>query len=536
MDDILNRLEKDYCPPIDSSLFSAIISDYDLSNTASLNELRATLDILKNSALEEENTTFDPSGSSGIAYEGSSSDSSERARSWHGDDTSTATEETQLTGLSQGLANIDLVSNSRFETADPEREQYKVSFEELPSEDKIRLLKEMFPNAKDFDISYTLKKARWSFGKTVEELLNQAFLDSDDFDGDGCHRKKGVEAFTEPTINKRARRGRKKQKQLQRRTSSTPASAQQGSANYTASPSRWDRAKEDIDFISQRIHVSPQVITSFYHKNGASLTATIAAICASNVQEINANPYLVDASPSTLDAHAAELAIDFPHLLHSQLASLIALTYPSTASAHELARALSARSNSDTAKIIPQYRPRPPSPTFASSPIVSARPSLPFDQSTATTLAISRSSAFAQAQSSYRKSKSDRLMGGAAAYYSSVGRDASASLRRHQAAAAEAHVTGQSKPGEVDLHGVTVKDAVTIARIKVESWWDREGREWTRQGKVMGGGLRVITGAGRHSEGGRGKLGPAVGAMLVREGWKVEIGDGVIEVVGRARK
>lgn len=127
-------------------------------------------------------------------------------------------------------------------------------------------------------------------------------------------------------------------------------------------------------------------------------------------------------------------------------------------------------------------------------------------------------------------------MGGAASYYSSVGRDASASLRRHEAAAADALVTIQSKPGEVDLHGVTVKDAVSIARARVENWWEQQGREWARQGKVMGGGLRVITGAGRHSEGGRGRLGPAVGGMLVREGWKVEVGNGVVEVVGRARK
>lgn len=127
-------------------------------------------------------------------------------------------------------------------------------------------------------------------------------------------------------------------------------------------------------------------------------------------------------------------------------------------------------------------------------------------------------------------------MSGAASYYSSVSRDASASLRSHEAAVADALVAGHSRPGEVDLHGVTVRDAVRIARVEVESWWEAQGREWAREGKAKAAGLRVVTGVGRHSESGKGKLGPAVGGMLVREGWKVEIGEGVIEVAGRVRR
>lgn len=43
------------------------------------------------------------------------------------------------------------------------------------------------------------------------------------------------------------------------------------------------------------------------------------------------------------------------------------------------------------------------------------------------------------------------------------------------------------------MHGVNVEDAKRIANKKVEEWWDREGREWARAGKVMGGGLKIIT-------------------------------------------
>jgi len=86
----------------------------------------------------------------------------------------------------------------------------------------------------------------------------------------------------------------------------------------------------------------------------------------------------------------------------------------------------------------------------------------------------------------------------------------------------------------LDLHGVSVKDAVRIARERVTAWWVALG-----DAKVAGASkteFRIVTGMGRHSEGGRGRLGPAVGKMLVREGWKIEIGEGLLAITGVARK
>ena len=441
-----------------------------------------------------------------------------------------------MTGLSQSLKSLDLGIPDH--TAS-EQKKHDARMEELSPAEKEIALREIFPSVKDFDISYTLKKTGNDFNRTVEELLNQAFLEHEDPHGH-FHAKKGVEAFTEPMINGRGRRGRRKQKQkrLQRRTSSNPATSNSDPpVSPSTAPSRWDRAKEDIDFIAQRTYVPSQVITSTYHKSSASLHLTIAALCTTAGQDTNPNPYLSTAYPATLEGHAAELSVDFQRLPYDQILALIKLTHPSTASAHELARALiSGSNNTSTTDLIPQYLPRQHSPPSSHVSETLSHASLPAAHSTVAALATARSTAFSQAQFAYRKSKSKPLMGGAAAYYSSVGRDVSASLRRHEASAAENLVLAQSKPGEVDLHGVTVKDAVVITGAKVEGWWESQGREWARLGKVMGGGLRVITGAGRHSEGGRGRLGPAVGGMLIREGWKIEVGDGVVEVVGRARK
>ena len=526
-------LQKDCCPPLDSSLFYAIVSDYDTTNEASLADLRTILEALKESATLEETAQFDPSGSTGPQDGGESQSSSERAKSWHADFASTSeyTEETDLSELSRAL---DMAHMGNEVSKGGEYMIGDMDYEKLCAEDKSHELIMMFPSVRKYDIVYTLQKAGNSFNRALEELLNVASLEEEGEQSGKNLLPRGAEGFSAPAVAKRGRKRKGKKTQLHRRASSTPAPLEEKTVNSSPSPSsRWDHAKEQINFVATRTHVPPATITSLYHKNGASLPATIATICqSSNIS----NPYLSYASPSILTPQAAELAIDFPSLRPQQASALVRLTYPSTASAHELARSLvSSGPASQDSQIVPQYLPRPPSPISASSsPLIPSTRNLPVGATSA--LAATRSTAFSQASSAYRLSKSKPLMAGAAAFYSSVGRDASAALRQRETAEADALVTAQSRIGEVDLHGVSVKESVRIARERVEMWWEKEGREWAREGKVRSGGLRVITGKGQHSEGGKGRLGPAVGAMLIKEGWKVEIGQGVIDVSGKVRR
>lgn len=390
----------------------------------------------------------------------------------------------------------------------------------------------MFPDMKAFDVAYVLKKVCNNFSKAVEELLSYAFLEKEGMSSGEPIIKKGIDGFAGPS-HARGRKTRNERKKESRRTSSTPNPTADKSANAsTTPPSRWDRAKRDIELITQRTHLSQNSVSSAYHESGGSLPLTIITLCGSS----NSNPYLSSASQSVLQTHISELALDFPSLPIPQIAALIHLTHPSTTSAHELARALASTSSARPSEvIIPQYLPRPRSPTSPQNLPHFSQPPLPL--STAARLASTRSTASTQTSAAHRKSKSIPLMAGAAAYYSAVARDASASLKQHETAIAETLVASQSRAGEVDLHGVSVKDGVRIAKDRVEKWWGAEGRgEWFRQGKVMGPGLRIITGVGRHSEGGKGRLGPAVGATLVKGGWKLEVTDGVVTVVGRARR
>ena len=119
-------------------------------------------------------------------------------------------------------------------------------------------------------------------------------------------------------------------------------------------------------------------------------------------------------------------------------------------------------------------------------------------------------------------------MGGAAAYYAEEGRNYHARAKNLSSAAADALVARQSNSKELDLHGVNVVDAVRIAREKVTDWW-------VRLDKAPGashGGYKIITGRGNNSVNGVANIRNAVGRMLIKEGWKADIGSGAIVVRG----
>ncbi|KAA6412969.1 MAG: hypothetical protein FRX48_02712 [Lasallia pustulata] len=288
MDDAVLPLEKEYCPPIDPALFSAILSDYDLSDPPRIDEVRSVLNALKESADAEGTADFDPSGSSGLLYATGNHESPDRARSWHGEEAARS-EETDSTGLSQHIEMLGIEPFPEPETEERERkhgEDYDKGLDQLSPWEKEDLLKEMFPTMKAFDISYSLKKNKYNFGRTVEELLNHVFFEEEqEANGDGHVVAKGIDAFmdgADGTRGRKAKAKRRKQTNL-RRTSSNPAPlAHNPTSSSSSSPqklsSKWELAKQDVEFITQRTYLSPQTVSSQYHQSGASLAATISAL------------------------------------------------------------------------------------------------------------------------------------------------------------------------------------------------------------------------------------------------------------------
>jgi hypothetical protein len=246
-----------------------------------------------------------------------------------------------------------------------------------------------------------------------------------------------------------------------------------------------------------------------------------------------------------IESKTVDLAHEFPTVPSSKLEAIIQITHPSDAYAHELAKALTPP-NGHKGNIQIQIRHAPLQLDQVSTP---TKPKtynrihadkVPRELSAAKVAKYTqeRDTAFQKASALYRKGKSDHLMGGAAAYYSQQGRDADALARRAQSEAADARVAAQSTRFELDLHGCNVNDAKRITQERVMAWWHELGLERAGSAARIGSGshLKVVTGKGNHSEGRSGKLGPAVGKMLIQDGWKIEVTPGFMMVTGVALK
>ncbi|KAH7346069.1 hypothetical protein BKA66DRAFT_323397 [Pyrenochaeta sp. MPI-SDFR-AT-0127] len=537
MDEDLCILEQEYCPPIDPGLISAIYFDY-VGQDNAIGSARQLLDSLKATAAEEALTDFNPSGYSESPGDNSpgkhSTDADSNADVW-----ATQTVLTDNSNLSNDPSTLSVSDRS----ANESEGSYFKDTQHFDAQTKELLLAETFPSLSVAKIAYTLRKCGDDFSKATDELLNQVYFEaartSPTEEGSIV---KGIDAFSEDHhIPQRGKKGKSKKKQRVPLYGTDTAYSSESDVATTSPANRWANSSRDVDFIASRTSLSTQTVSSLYHANGASLSATVLAVVRRDIKA-----HEKDGEPdAALVQDALALNEDFATIDLEHALALVRLASPSTVNAHGLAKALTEQPASETGgrggiKLDLRYAPvnlSEPTPELSKLPTLapSARP-----RDVAST-ARARSEAFQNASAAYRKGRSNPLMKAAAGYYAQEGRDLNANLKAMNAAESDLFVAAQSGPTYLDLHGVTVADATRIAKQRTQAWWqglgERKIPEWSGSGKRGGGeAYRIITGLGRHSEGGRGKLGPAVAKALVNEGWKVEIESGELLVTGLARR
>jgi hypothetical protein len=349
-DDTRAQLEATYCPPLDPALLSAILSDYDLEKADQVREARGALDQLKESAELEENAGFDASGTGGRENDARHS---HRPESCPEETNTTVSRETDLTSLSADWQSLDL--DGRLGEPLSGNSDIAGEVENLGEDTKIQLLEQIIgEQLSRYTVQHTLRKCEGNWHKAVDELLSQVYLhEAETSDGEGRLAVKGIDAFSEEHIRQRGRKKKGKKKATQsidtRRASSlptTPADSGPTAANA------WQGAGRDIDFIASRTGEPSNTIATIYYQSGASRAKTIGSILKSHLSEGSAA--LVEDPIKAVTAY--DLGQDFPSIDPHYVASLIHLTYPSTAAARELAEALTARPATEGGvQIIPNY-------------------------------------------------------------------------------------------------------------------------------------------------------------------------------------
>jgi hypothetical protein len=533
-------------------LFTAIVSDYDLSDLLQLQQLRETLDTLKLSAWEQEDLPFDPSGTSGLGVSGLDPDGipSEHSVSQNG---TVRSRETDMTSLTSEFCSVSVGDKgSQIDKSASDRVAYiigadgSLSLHGASEEDKIGYLSEMFPSVDRFAIQHALRKSNADVDRSMDVLLNLSFFYEQPSSEDGTKIAipKSIDGFENGldggTERKKNRKRRMKIKNGRNNHQSPLDSETDFLQSETCTFNKWDVAQKDIDFIYSRTSpvLKKEAVTSTYHANGASLTATIRSLAESHAPKDEKTI----SQDAVTEAQVAELVQELPSIPSTTFAGLLKITRSSVSAASELAAAMMTGpvtpSVSDLIKITTSS---PPVDVDDETPKPQTRPPAIRDydhtRSSAGAHFAAGAEALSKASAAYRRGKSDRLMGGAAAYYSAVGRDHLERAKRDAAAAADALVDSQSTSNMLDLHGVSVQDAVRIASDRVSDWWESLGdAKYVRGGEIARSGYRIVTGLGRHSHDGTSRLGPAVGKMLAREGWRVEVGEGVLTVVGVVRR
>lgn len=145
------------------------------------------------------------------------------------------------------------------------------------------------------------------------------------------------------------------------------------------------------------------------------------------------------------------------------------------------------------------------------------------------------------------------VRGAVSGHYAREAREAAERIRHLEMRAAELVIASQldsnrpTRPSReenrskmIDLHHLTVSQAVNVSEKAVGKWWIKEREQrakgWGAKGKESQGCLVIVVGAGRHSAGNRGVLGPAVAGHLDKAGWRVDKGEtsrGYLVVHGR---
>jgi hypothetical protein len=511
----LDALRKQYGPLLDDSVVYALASDYDLTKSDERSAFAQLLEELNNGAaiheaVNDESSTADLSTTDHDSRTTPETDPSRR-------NVLSATSEFSNLNLSTSCDSLD------------------EDLENLSEADKRKYLNDLFPGTGKDQINQVLS-ANGSLRGAIDELLNVAFISSHSYDAEDAQPvNKGIDAFAEES---RPDRGRKQKRRKNRTTDSSRTNSANSFQTHTPTNSNaWNN--DDVNFVCSRTTLTTQVVSSVYHSKGANLSRTIQELATREKTKL---PSFAEADV-LVRMQVEALTEDFPNVSPSTIQALLHLAQNIPSATGELLEAMLARHDNVDDPLphgklngVVQYTPLKidesdhhytSSPTSATT-ISSVNPYANHSHAA--------SQAFNSASAAYRRGKSDRLMGGAAAYYAGLGHEHIRRAKAETSAQADALVTSQSSSNMIDLHGVSVSDAVRIAQSRTTAWWEGLGDARYVGGSGSRGSFGIVTGVGTHSRNNAPRIGPAVAKALVREGWKVQVERGEIFVTGKARR
>lgn len=540
------ELIDNYTKSIDDSIVLAILSDYDLTDSAQEAAAKNVLEFLRESTSRDDEF-INPSRSCGYSsmIEGQirvreDCAATESLQDWNtqtaASSSSSISPDENIKCLALHDQNLMLVPNEKLPTTSSS------ILDGLTEKDQENTLIAMFPALEVFDIKYTLQKFNGNLDKAIDELITQSFLEET---GDRCKSVNGFECENETQTF-----WRRKAKKKRKKEALGPISKNSVCSSEPEPKNSWNVGLENIQFLAERIPMAKSHIASLYYENGASLSQTIPHLIETKSKKSSKPDDDINL------AHIYQLVEDFPSVSMLQIRKIYNSTQNNFSYSRDLLQALITSDKQQTPSGIQI--------SFLHNPISlnTERNNACVDKQKAlitnsylrkngpqtvhnlkdqmTNLYESRDNAFAKASAAYRRGKSDRLMTAVATHYAEEGHSYNTQAKKVQSDAADLIAANQCSRNSLDLHSLSVKDAVRIAREYVTTWWHELDERASFENNLKysrdcSPSYKIIIGTGTHSKNGISKLGPAVSKMLQRDGWKFEVSKGTIIVTGLSK-
>jgi DNA-nicking Smr family endonuclease len=401
----------------------------------------------------------------------------------------------------------------------------------MSDEDAQHFLLDMFPELDPLQLEQALAECAYNVEEAVNALLVHLHLRDSDHDTQPCNDDEQL--CRKPSSSKRKNK---------RKPSRHKHVMQLGNASYmhhyepapVPTTNVWRTSDDAVQQLSMAFpHIKRDKIASLFVDYGRDLDRTMDAL------ERLPDEEMPDADARVDDELLVQLIHMFPHQDVTKLAStLIACGNDGDAAIERLLTpqqpAVDVAKDYWVAQRVQREWNAPPSTnttvtatstTSATSTtaVVPISPSTPVDTPE---YCRSRAHEFIQKRDeSYRKAAHafQQTDGQVAMFYANQAREYDRSVRYWYAQEAEVTVRSR-KDGRyvVDLHGLTIAEAIVAAKSAANEWWAREAKA----------PLELITGRGNHSASGQSRLRPAIINALERDGWSIDANVGSIVVKG----
>lgn len=391
----------------------------------------------------------------------------------------------------------------------------------------FKFLKITFPRPSDEELRSVISSSGGDVRKAVDILLNNEYIkntepakgpevkdvelsDDEEEESIWSQRRPGGLPRSTPLSNSRG-------PEFPSLSSSIPQKSHSPHGSRSQSPirSKWDALDSQITFLSKSLSIPPSKVRSAFHVNASSLPRTLRDL-------------LKEIPMGRVDGDiVSNLKATFKDVDEESIKKIVIGTKHDIDCSMDLVRILEHDKYYTTTLLRPSdppakstYKPTASITLESTTPhVVDDGTGTYEDMTTMRTYYLEkRNQAFAAASQSYRQSKSDVLHSGVAAYYASIGRDYDTKYRTYSQLAANRLVASHSSSNTLDLHGVSVKDAVRIVEEAVTNWWHKV-EVIKERGQIRGvEGFAIVVGKGDKQKGGS-RLGPPVAGWLRRNGW-----------------